>query len=166
MRPKRDHQFNGLECLSVVVALCRRELTPATTPLDTIGLEAEIVRLQCTLRQRERECAEHLTTIQQLRQTRSELEHQLSEAACGMYHSVLPELPVDSRGRDAGEWHLAARTLQTHVSAYKRAIDTKSEEYATLKKAYCGLMTLLSAPDREIALAAVGFPACSSTEAP
>ena len=166
MRPKRDHQFNGLECLSAVVALCRRELSPAAPCSTTVGLEAEILRLQLTLRQRECECAEHLATIHQLRQTRDELEQKLSSAEPSLFRTVLPEIPIDPRGKDAGEWHLVARTLQTHLNTYKRALDSKSKELIEMKGAYQTLMSMLSARDKENALAAAAPADCSSSEAP
>ena len=166
---KRDHQFNGLECLSAVVALCRRELTAAPAPTNhrLIEFEASILRLQTTLGQRERECAEHLATIYQLRQTRGELEQKLISAQLpDVYHSVLPEIPIEPHGKDAGEWHLVARTLQAHLNTYKRAIESKSEELTMIKAAYQSLKTLLSPQDRENAQAVGASAACSSTEAP
>jgi hypothetical protein len=164
---KRDHQINGLGCLSTVVALCRRELAPSHANHCPVEFEAEILRLQTVLRQRERECAEHLATITRLRKTRSELEQKLTSAPLpAIYHTVLPEIPIDARGKDAGEWHLAARTLQTHVNTYKRAIESKSEELVRMTAAFHGLKTLLSPPDKENAQVAAALASDSSTEAP
>lgn len=169
---KRDHQFNGLECLSAIVALCRRELTPHPTQTNHafIEFEAEVIRLSTMLKQRERECAEHLATINQLRQTRKELEQKLIIAAReplpAIYHTVLPEIPIEPHGKDAGEWHLIARTLQTHVNTYKRAVESKSEELAMMKTAYQSLKTLLSPQDKENAQVAAALAAYSSIEAP
>lgn len=166
---KRDHQSNGLECLSAVVALCRRELTTVSihTTLRLIDFETETIRLQTALRQRERECAEHLATIQQLRQIRNELEYKLNSAPMdGIYHSVLPDIAIDTQEKDAGEWHLTARTFQKHMNTYKRTAEIKSEELAIMRVAYQNLKTLLSPQHKENAQVASVLAAYSSTEAP
>jgi hypothetical protein len=174
MRLKRDHQSNGLECLSAVVTLCRREAvgaSPAHTVRCHIELESELVRLQTSLKQQERECAGGLETIRHLRKIRCELEHRLilasREPLPAIYHTGLPEIPIEPHGKDAGEWHLAARTLQTHAIAYKRALESKSEELAAMKAAYQSLTTLLSARSTGSAQEEAAAPAAgSSTEAP
>jgi hypothetical protein len=171
MRLKRDHQSNGLECLSAVVALCRHEAAAPTTTRGHIELESELIRLQTLLKQQEHECAESLKTIHHLRQLRGDLEHKLSlasrEPLPAIYHAALPEIPIEPHGKDAGEWHLAARTLQTHAVTYKRALESKSEELAAMKAAYQSLTTLLSARSTGSAQEEAAAPAAgSSTEAP
>jgi hypothetical protein len=170
---KRDIQTNGLECLSAVLSLCRRELAAAPTPSDRSTLlefEAENFRLHAALKQRDRDCAEHLATIHQLRDTRASLERKLADALreplppiC--YHPI-PEVPLTPAGKDAGQWHLLARSLQMQANAYKRELDTKGDELVRLRAVYHSLRASVSSRGMETAQAAEAIGACSSTEAP
>ena len=171
---KRDIQTNGLECLSAVLSLCRRELAaPSATPSHhspLLEFEAENFRLHALLKQRDRDCAEHLAAVHQLRDVRASLERKLADALreplppiC--YHPI-PEVPLTPAGKDAGQWHLLARSLQMQTNAYKRELDAKGDELVRLRAAYHSLRASLSARGTETAQVAEATAACSSTEAP
>lgn len=171
---KRDHQSNGLECLSAIISLCRRELaTPRATHSNHATLlefEAENFRLHAMLKQRERDRAEHLATINQLRDIRSGLEKRLADALREPLPPVcylpVPDIPLTPAGKDASHWHLLARSLQMQTNAFKRELDAKSDELVKTRAVYHNLKTSLSARGTEIAQAVEATAACSSTEAP
>jgi hypothetical protein len=170
---KRDHQANGLECLSTIVSLCRRELILPHVTSDRstrFELEAENIRLQTILHQRECECTEHEATIAQLRGIRSKLEQQLTEAMQEpvplLCRYTFPEIPLTPEGRDAGQWHMLARSLQMQLHTYRRMIDDKNEQISRMQAAHQKLKTALSSRDKESSQAVGVSVICSSSAAP
>ena len=169
---KRDHQNNGLECLSGIASLCRRILAAAPAELSThIELEAENTRLQSTLRQRETECSENVATIAQLRTIRSNLEQRLTDALREplppLYHQPIPHIPINVQGKDAAHWHMIARSLQMQNSIFKKDIEAKADQLVHINAAYRNLKAALVSPQDKGNASAASNPAVgSSTEAP
>ena len=125
---KRDVRTrNGLvlDCINPISLLCGRL---ARAPVyHTAELVAENARLRDTLKLRDRDCAQHAKSINELRHIRIQLENRLAASKCDMLLQEVPpyptSIPVNTQGKDALYWHQMCRTLQHHNAALRRELE-------------------------------------------
>jgi hypothetical protein len=87
-------------------------------------------------------------SLAQLRQTRIQLEHKLSETSRelfliktdpsngSLFRPFMPhDIPVHAQKKDALYWHQTCRTLQMHNAQLKRELECKTDQCARLTAA-------------------------------
>ncbi len=114
-------------------------------------LLAENTQIREALRLKEKECSHLTTKMFQLGQSHADLEKRLalsSRELLVLRADVItppavrgiPNIPVNTQGKDAMYWHQACRTLQTQYLELKNELDNKTDQFLRLTASHRTLL--------------------------